>query len=65
MEDKELTEPTAEEAAPLVYGARCTWWDSKDKAAGKGDELPRCPNCGGVLFETPEATWFYQVVSRL
>lgn len=49
----------------IVYGARCTWWDSIDKA-GKtesgpvtGHRLPACPFCGSVLFEYPnEAEWF-------
>lgn len=38
----------------IVYGARCTWWDSIDKVATTGpgrSGLPCCPRCGGVLME--------------
>ena len=46
----------------IVYGARCTWWDSIDKVAKKPSGLPCCPHCGGVLFEVPtEADWWEQV----
>lgn len=41
----------------IVYGARCCWWDSIDKAA-RGLP-PTCPHCGGVLYEGPnEAAWW-------
>lgn len=43
----------------IVYGARCTWWDSIDKVGRTGSGLPGCPHCGSPLFETPdEATWW-------
>lgn len=47
----------------IVYGARCCWWDSIDKAhranAPGGIGVPSCPHCGSVLFELPdEATWW-------
>lgn len=43
----------------IVYGARCTWWDSIDKIGimpgtdrGNGmGGLPCCPHCRGVLYE--------------
>lgn len=34
----------------IVYGARCTWWDSIDKVMVMAG-LPRCPHCMGVLYE--------------
>jgi len=40
----------------IVYGARCVWWDSIDKASKTKDSkfaLPCCPHCGSVLFEVP------------
>lgn len=43
----------------IVYGARCTWWDSIDKVAtldiGPTGGLPCCPHCRGVLMEVPTA----------
>ena len=47
----------------IVYGARCTWWDSIDKVGhiptGASRGLPCCPNCRSVLFECPnEGEWF-------
>lgn len=48
----------------IVYGARCSWWDSIDKigktAPGpSGHALPCCPHCSGVLFEVQsEAEWW-------
>lgn len=38
----------------IVYSANCTWWDSIDKVSKKpGSNLPCCPHCGSVLFESP------------
>lgn len=45
--------------ARIVSGARCTWWDSIDKAgkipprSGSAilSGMPCCPFCGRVLFE--------------
>ncbi len=51
----------------IVFGARCTWWDSIAKvghtAPGpSGHPLPACPHCGGVLFEMKdENAWWPQV----
>lgn len=43
----------------IVYGARCTWWDSIERAAATASGLPCCPHCGSPLFEQPdEATWW-------
>lgn len=46
----------------IVYGARCSWWDSIDKV---GETAPRpgrisgTPFCHGVLFEVEdEPTWW-------
>lgn len=41
------------EKRSIVNGARCTWWDSIDKASFLPGGLPCCPKCRGVLFETP------------
>lgn len=50
------------EATKIVFGARCAWWDSIDKAATiktpSGHGLPCCPHCRGVLFEIEPAKWF-------
>lgn len=56
----------------IVYGARCSWWDSIDKVgetaprpgriSGNPFSLPACPFCLGVLFEVEnEASWWAQV----
>lgn len=43
----------------IVYGARCSWWDSIDKVSTTPSGLPCCPHCGGVLFEIEsEAAWW-------
>jgi hypothetical protein len=42
----------------VVYGARCSWWDSIDKAVRiPGSGIPRCPHCHGVLYEMSAADW--------
>lgn len=46
----------------VVYGARCSWWETIDKAdqlpSPRGDGLPCCPHCRSVLYEVPsEAVW--------
>lgn len=46
-------------AERIVYGARCTWWDSISNVATKASGLPCCPHCGSPLFEQPdERTWW-------
>jgi hypothetical protein len=47
----------------IVCGIACSWWDSIDKAGGRGPlEIPCCPFCGGVLFEFEDANdWFSRV----
>jgi len=45
----------------IVYGARCTWWDSIDKVAHNG-LLPCCPHCGGVLYENRDAKEWWDSV---
>ncbi len=46
----------------VVYGARCVWWDTIDKAKSTprpdGPGLPCCPHCGGVLFQQSEPGWW-------
>lgn len=44
----------------IVYGARCTWWDTIQRAATtKTGGLPCCPHCAGVLFEVEsEVRWW-------
>lgn len=43
----------------IVYGARCSWWDSIDKIGKTASGLPACPHCRSVLFEMrDEQTWF-------
>ena len=41
----------------VAYGARCTWWDTKDNVASMPSGLPCCPWCGSVLFECDAAQW--------
>lgn len=48
----------------VVYGARCTWWDSIDKVAKHINGLPRCPHCGSVLFERPSEQTFLDGAKR-
>jgi hypothetical protein len=43
----------------VVYGARCMWWDTIDKASSKPSGLPCCPHCGGVLMEMPDIEGWY------
>lgn len=43
----------------VVYGARCSWWDTIDSIATTASGLPCCPRCYGPLFETDSLeTWF-------
>lgn len=42
----------------VVYGARCVWWDTIDKAATLPGGLPCCPHCKSVLFEMDLGTWW-------
>lgn len=42
----------------IVYGARCTWWDSISAAGTRASGLPCCPHCGSSLFEVAsEREW--------
>lgn len=54
FEDHELHVDTR-----IVYGARCTWWDSIKNVSTTESGLPVCPHCGSPLFETdnPEKWW--------
>jgi hypothetical protein len=51
--------------ARVVYGARCSWWDSISQIGKRqvnGHSLPCCPKCGGVLFEIDsEVQWWANV----
>jgi hypothetical protein len=52
----------------IVYGVRCSWWDSISKVGKtpphKGISLPCCPHCGGVLFEISDELLWWALVSR-
>ena len=53
----------------IVYGARCTWWDSIDNVGRTppgpgGHRLPACPHCGSVLFEVPTEEDWWEGVDR-
>jgi hypothetical protein len=50
-------------AQRVVYGARCGWWDTIDKAGSRPSiapgGLPCCPHCGSVLMEVDnEQKWW-------
>jgi hypothetical protein len=45
----------------IAFGARCLWWDSKDRAAENAVGLPCCPHCDGVLYEQDEDDWWAAV----
>lgn len=46
----------------IVYGARCVWWDSIDKASSNDVGLPCCPHCRGVLFQVESAVvWWTNI----
>jgi len=45
----------------IVYGARCTWWDSIEKVSHTDGGLPCCPHCKGVLFQQEESGWWTNV----
>lgn len=65
-----MSDPTDAPAPEMIaYGATCTWWDNKARAAAKppsalperssgGLGLPCCPYCGGVLYETTAESWY-------
>lgn len=42
----------------LVYGGRCSWWDSIRNAAQTQARQPCCPFCGGPVFEVREEDWW-------
>jgi hypothetical protein len=41
----------------IVYGARCVWWDSIDKASQLPNGLPCCPHCKSVLLQQMPKDW--------
>lgn len=46
----------------VVWGVRCTWWDSIAKVGTNPIGLPCCPRCGSVLMERPdEEGWWRDV----
>lgn len=47
----------------IVYGARCSWWDSIDKV-GNRDGIPCCPHCLNVLFEMSSIDEWQQGVDK-
>lgn len=59
-----LTAAHQANAARVVYGVRCTWWDSIDKVATTDSGLPVCPHCGSPLFESPDLATWWQAVDR-
>ena len=56
------------DTARIVYGARCTWWDSISFVGHTptrgGHSLPCCPYCGSVLFEVPSLAEFLSGADR-
>lgn len=48
----------------VVYGARCSWWDSIDRASSTGSGLPCCPYCKGPLYEVESADAWWADVRR-
>jgi hypothetical protein len=52
----------------IVYGARCTWWDSIDKVGhyktASGHSLPVCPHCRSPLFEVTNIDEWMRGVDR-
>lgn len=48
----------------IVYGARCTWWDSIDKIGKLPGGLPCCPHCNSPLFEMESETEWFDSVDR-
>lgn len=50
----------------IVYGARCTWWDSIASVSTNTSGLPCCPHCGSVLFEVEsELVWFTNIEAHV
>lgn len=45
----------------IVYGARCVWWDSIDKAATTDTGLPVCPYCGSPLYVIDADQWWASI----
>jgi hypothetical protein len=48
----------------IVYGVRCTWWDSIAKIGKLDGGLPCCPHCRGVLFEVDNEEQWWSGVDR-
>lgn len=40
-----------------VYGAHCAWHGTIADTARNG-QIPVCPHCGSVLFQTQEDAWW-------
>ncbi len=46
-----------------VYGATCTWRGPIQAVSADGG-IPRCPQCGSVLYEVEDSTkWFDQIAA--
>ena len=48
----------------VVYGARCSWWETIDKAATRHSGLPACPHCLGPLFEVENLREWWDGAAR-
>ena len=49
----------------IVYGAACTWWDVKSKAAVSPSSMVLvCPHCGGPVAEEEEAVWLSSALAH-
>lgn len=46
----------------IVCGARCSWWDSIDKAGRAPSGLPVTPCCGSPMFEVESEDEWWRVV---
>ena len=61
LEQKGIKISRNEGDSRIVHGAGCCWWDSITKSSKNG-ELPCCPHCGSILFETDNIDeWYKQV----
>lgn len=57
-------QPSVRADTLIVFGARCVWWDSIDKAGSiprpnsPFGGLPCCPHCKSVLLQMDESQWW-------